>query len=95
PSVVLAGTPPNTTDGVACTVDSCDETLNAATHVPDAGLCDDGDACTAEVCDPATGCANVAVPNCGVAVPSASPAALLLGALSLVAAARRRLRSPR
>ncbi|MGE4650026.1 MAG: hypothetical protein AAEJ53_03980, partial [Myxococcota bacterium] len=90
-----AGTSVAIDDSVTCTLDACDETLNSVNHVPDAGLCDDGDACTAEVCDPATGCANVAVPNCGVPVPSASPAALLLGALSLVAAARRRLRSPR
>lgn len=90
-----AGTSVAIDDSVTCTLDACDETLNAVTHVADVGICDDGDPCTAEVCDPLSDCANVAIPNCGVSVPSAGPAGLLLGALSLVAAARRRLRSPR
>ncbi len=52
-----AGTAPDCDDGVACTVDSCDEEADACEHAPDDGLCDDGDACNGvETCDAEAGC---------------------------------------
>jgi hypothetical protein len=44
-------------DGVACTLDSCDEASAECTNVADDGLCDDGNGCTGvEVCDGDVGC---------------------------------------
>ncbi|MDF1563155.1 MAG: MopE-related protein, partial [Deltaproteobacteria bacterium] len=51
-----AGTPPSVNDGIACTVDSCDEAADAVVHAPDDTVCDDGNACTANSCDGALGC---------------------------------------
>ena len=53
----VAGPPPICDDGVACTVDACDEGADACTAPPDDGLCDNGLACDgAELCDAAQGC---------------------------------------
>jgi hypothetical protein len=47
-----AGTAPAVDDGVACTVDSCDEAADAVVHTPDNALCDDAQFCNgAEICD--------------------------------------------
>ncbi|MCH8168177.1 MAG: glycine--tRNA ligase subunit beta, partial [Proteobacteria bacterium] len=44
-------------DGVVCTVDVCDETLDTCTNTADNTLCDDGGFCNgAETCDPALDC---------------------------------------
>ena len=44
-------------DGVACTLDTCDEVLNACANTPDDALCDNGLFCDgAEICDPALDC---------------------------------------
>ena len=64
-----AGPPPLLDDGVACTVDACDEVGDEVTHAPDPQLCDDADPCTAEMCDAITGCSNPPIPMCGPAVP--------------------------
>jgi hypothetical protein len=90
-----AGTPPNTSDGVACTIDSCDETLAVVVNTADDNLCDDGDPCTAGICDSATGCSHVAVEGCAVSVPSADWGGRLLMLLLIGAAALRELAYPR
>lgn len=51
------GTPVNCGDGVACTVDACDEGSNSCTHVPSTAACDDGLFCNgAEACHATLGC---------------------------------------
>jgi hypothetical protein len=48
------GTPPNADDGVACTVDSCDEATDTILNTPDDAQCDNGLFCDgSETCDPA------------------------------------------
>jgi hypothetical protein len=53
-----AGTPVECADdGVACTVDVCDENSDACINVADDGLCDDGEFCNGgESCHPLDGC---------------------------------------
>lgn len=52
-----AGTPPALSDGVDCTLDTCDEVNDMIVHTPDDSLCDDGDPCNGvETCDPVLGC---------------------------------------
>jgi hypothetical protein len=52
-----AGTAPPVDDGIACTVDSCDEGGDTAVHSPDNSLCTGGTFCTGgEVCDATQGC---------------------------------------
>jgi cysteine-rich repeat protein len=52
-----AGTPPPANDGVACTVDSCDEVGDVIVHTPSDPLCDNGLFCDgAETCDPVLDC---------------------------------------
>jgi subtilisin-like proprotein convertase family protein len=52
-----AGTPPNCNDGVACTVDACNESTDSCTHTPNNGACDDGLFCNgAETCHATLGC---------------------------------------
>jgi hypothetical protein len=44
-------------DGIACTIDTCDEQLEACVHTPDNSLCPAGDFCEgAGVCDAQSGC---------------------------------------
>ncbi|MFP8878519.1 MAG: hypothetical protein VCE43_03170, partial [Myxococcota bacterium] len=86
-----AGTPPTTTDGVACTIDSCDETLDVVVNTADDSLCDDGDPCTAGICDSATGCSNAPVEGCVISVPSALWSGRLLMVLLIGATALREL----
>ncbi|MFQ5494393.1 MAG: hypothetical protein ACE5EX_03335, partial [Phycisphaerae bacterium] len=52
----VAGVPVDCADAVACTADSCNETLGQCDHIPDDLLCPDAVACTVDVCDPLTGC---------------------------------------
>ncbi len=52
-----AGTGPNCDDGIACTVDSCNEGTDSCDHAANHAACDDGLFCNgAETCNVATGC---------------------------------------
>jgi len=52
-----AGTPPSTSDGVTCTVDSCDETTDTIVHTPTDSICNDGAFCNGqETCDATLDC---------------------------------------
>lgn len=52
-----AGSPPNCSDGVACTVDSCDAALDDCVNRPDDAQCDNGLFCDGEeTCDARRGC---------------------------------------
>ena len=60
-----AGTPPDCSDGVSCTVDSCNETTDSCDHTPDDGLCSNGQFCDgAEVCNATFGCLDGPDPDC-------------------------------
>jgi cysteine-rich repeat protein len=91
----LPGTPPAIDDGVACTVDGCDEDADAVRNAPDDALCDDADPCTAERCDAELGCTSEPVAGCATPVPSGSRGSrlalgLLLAAVGTALARRRR-----
>lgn len=66
----MAGTcrtdpPPDCDDGIACTVDACDESAGGCTNVPNDAICDDGLFCNGtETCDPDAGCGMGAAPDC-------------------------------
>lgn len=48
---------PRLADAFACTLDMCDENLNAVRHIPADNFCDDGEPCNGtETCDPSAGC---------------------------------------
>ncbi len=53
------GTPVNCDDGVACTLDACNETTDSCTHTPQNALCNDGNPCTDDSCDAQLGCVAV------------------------------------
>jgi cysteine-rich repeat protein len=83
-----SGVPPTTDDGVACTVDSCDEANDSIVHAPDDLLCDDADVCTADICDAIADCGYEPIPFCGAGVsatPRRGPA--ILGLLVLASGA--------
>jgi len=62
----LAGAPVDCNDGVACSVDSCNETSDGCDHVPDDAVCDDGLFCTGdEICDAVLDCRSVGDPCAG------------------------------
>lgn len=53
-------------DGVACTVDSCDESTKSCTNVASHASCDDGLYCNGEeTCDAVQGCVSAAPVDCG------------------------------
>jgi hypothetical protein len=79
----VVGTAPFVDDGIACTIDGCDEEADIATHVPDHFFCDDADPCTVETCDEVLGCTTEVIPGCGVALPLGDAKAL---AFALMAA---------
>jgi hypothetical protein len=54
----VAGVAPALDDGVACTIDTCDEESDVAVHTPDHTVCSDSLVCTDDVCDPIEGCQN-------------------------------------
>ncbi len=59
------GVPPEISDGVECTTDTCGPTTGDISHTPNHAACDDGDPCNgAEQCDPAQGCVPGAPPSC-------------------------------
>ena len=65
-----AGTPPNCSDGIGCTTDTCDEAGDTCTHAPSDGACDNGLYCDgSETCDLALGCLAGTPPACGDGVP--------------------------
>jgi cysteine-rich repeat protein len=52
-----AGGPTDCSDGVACTVDTCDSANDTCVHTPDDGFCDNGAFCDGvEICDPIDDC---------------------------------------
>ena len=60
-----AGSAPNCNDGVACTVDSCNEVTDSCDHAPNDAACDDGLYCNGEeVCSAASGCLPGAPADC-------------------------------
>jgi hypothetical protein len=73
-------------DGIACTLDGCDEVGALVTHAPDDSSCDDGDSCTADSCDELTGCAFDPIPGCGVLLPGLGAWARLLVSMMLLTA---------
>ena len=58
-----AGTPVDCDDGLACTIDSCNEGTTSCDNDPNDLFCDDGNDCTDNTCDPVLGCQ--AVDNTG------------------------------
>ncbi len=59
------GSAPDCDDGIACTVDSCNETTDSCDYVADDAACDDGLFCNgAETCSPAVGCVAGTSVNC-------------------------------
>ncbi len=59
----VAGIPPSTSDGVACTLDICDDQSRDLMHIPDDEACDDGLYCNGtERCDLSDGCINGSPP---------------------------------
>jgi cysteine-rich repeat protein len=60
-----AGTPPDCSDGEACSVDSCNEQADVCIHMPAHHLCGDGVYCNGdEICNVATGCSAGAAVDC-------------------------------
>lgn len=60
-----SGEPPDCSDSVSCTVDSCDESSGSCTHVPSDAACEDGSWCNgSETCDADAGCLAGAAPDC-------------------------------
>ena len=55
------GAPPNCSDGVACTTDTCDEASDLCLHQASDPACEDGNLCTVNDCDPILGCQSSAV----------------------------------
>jgi len=85
--------PPSCDDGVACTIDACDELTDGCSHNLDHAACDDGDICTRDECTPA-GCTNID-DQCGD-IPTTSNWGLVILALSfLIMAKWRSIRAAR
>lgn len=85
--------PPSCDDGVACTVDACDELTDGCSHSLNHAACDDGNICTRDECTP-TGCVNID-DQCGD-IPTTSNWGLVILALSfLIMAKWRSIRSAR
>lgn len=53
-----AGTPPTLTDGIACTTDACNETVDQVVHIPVDSVCNDSNPCTDDQCSTTTDCSN-------------------------------------
>jgi hypothetical protein len=59
------GADPDCSDGVSCTVDTCNETTDDCDHTPDDSFCDDAQFCTTgESCDPVNDCQPGSPTNC-------------------------------
>ena len=48
----------NCDDGIACTIDLCDD-IGGCSNVPDDSLCNDGNVCTTDSCDASAGCVHI------------------------------------
>ncbi len=76
-----AGTAVDCTDGVSCTVDSCNETTDTCDNVPNDAACEDGSFCTGvETCDPVLDCQSSGDPcqpgeTCNEATDTCDPGA--------------------
>jgi len=65
-----AGTAPDCSDGIPCTTDSCNETLDQCAHAPNDAACSDGLWCNgAETCNLSTSCQAGTAPNCNDGIP--------------------------
>jgi hypothetical protein len=63
--VCQAGQPITCSDGVACTIDSCNPQTGACIYTPNNAICDDGFACNGlEACNAQTGCTQGTSINC-------------------------------
>ncbi|MFN2427352.1 MAG: hypothetical protein ABR587_13000, partial [Candidatus Binatia bacterium] len=61
---------PNCNDGVACTLDLCDEVADKCTHVPQNTSCGNGQFCDGnEICSPTLGCIPGTAPACDDNIP--------------------------
>lgn len=61
----VAGPPPACDDGIACTVDSCNEAAKQCDHVANNALCDNNIACDGvEFCNAILGCLSMGAPSC-------------------------------
>jgi hypothetical protein len=61
----MPGTPPDCSDGIDCTIDTCNEETDTCEHRADDSKCDDGIFCNgAETCDPVEGCMPGTPPDC-------------------------------
>jgi hypothetical protein len=68
--VCQPGTPPNCSDGVGCTTDTCNETTDSCDHTPHNAACDDTLFCTGvETCHVTLGCQPGTPPVCDDGVP--------------------------
>lgn len=54
-AICRMGPPPNCSDHIGCTIDSCDP-YSGCFHTPDDTACNDGVDCTQDTCDDALGC---------------------------------------
>ena len=60
----VKGTPPNQSDDVDCTTDSCDENTDQIIHEPSNSFCANGQYCDGvEICDVAKGCVSGTAPK--------------------------------
>ncbi len=60
-----AGSAPNCSDGVACTIDSCNEASDSCDSLTNSAACDDGAFCNGvETCHATLGCQAGSAPNC-------------------------------
>ncbi len=60
-----SGSAPNCSDGVSCTVDSCNEGTDSCDNTPDNGACDNGLFCDgSETCNATLGCQAGSAPSC-------------------------------
>ena len=58
------GEPPNTNDGVQCTLDYCDEDNDLVVHLPDDSFCATGMLCKTDTCDAQADCVQTATSDC-------------------------------
>jgi len=68
-----AGTSVAVDDGISCTDDSCDETLDVVLNVANDTNCDDFNDCTADSCDAVLGCAHETIEGCEIPVDATGP----------------------
>jgi hypothetical protein len=57
------GPPPDLSDGIDCTDDTCDEAGGVALHTPNNTLCPAGGLCTSGLCSTTEGCISALVPE--------------------------------